>query len=272
MLTKTKEKYNSHIEAQRKALEILYPKNLTIPHRLYKKYLYTPDGIKIAINHHKTEHDEVLIIAHGWFMTKDSKYFADMANALSQSFDIISMDFRGHGKSSGFYTFTSKEPQDLKTVVDYARKQYRKVYLIGFSLGAALVLIHSAQEQNVDKVIAVSAPHSFEKIENHMWKKEAWMSYFEKFELIRLLTVRPSPIIREKIKPIDIVDKIEVPTLFIAGEVDPIVYAWHTQSLFEKANCQKHYELFENGRHAEDLFLQERTRFIDLCKNWLFQI
>lgn len=232
-------------------------------------YLKTSDGIKIAINHYKTGHDEVLIIAHGWFMTKDSKFFFDMSNVLSNNFDVITMDFRGHGKSSGFYTFTSKEPNDLRIVVDYAKKHYKKVYLLGFSLGGALVLIHSAKEKNVDKVIAVSAPHSFIKIENQMWRKEAWMAYFKKFELKRFLSVRPSPIIQQKIKPIDIVDKVEAPTLFIAGDTDPIVHAWHTKSLFDKATCEKHFELFKNCWHAEDLFLQEREKFINVCSKWL---
>lgn len=234
-------------------------------------YLKTQDGVKIALNHYKTGHDEVLIVAHGWFMTKDSKFFFDMSNVLSQSFDVITMDFRGHGKSSGFYTFTSKEPQDLKSVVEYAKKQqYKKIYLIGFSLGGALVLIHSAKEKNVDKVIAVSAPYSFKKIENQMWRKESWIGYLRKFELKRFFSVRPSPIIQKKISPIDVVDKIEVPTLFIAGERDPIVHSWHTKSLFEKANCKKHFELFKNCYHAEDLFLQEREKFLNVCKNWLY--
>lgn len=232
-------------------------------------YLKTSDGIKIALNHYKTGHDEVLIIAHGWFMTKDSKFFFDMSSVLSKNFDVITMDFRGHGKSSGFYTFTSKEPNDLRIVVDYAKKHYKKVYLLGFSLGGALVLIHSAKEKNVDKVIAVSAPHSFNKIENDMWRKEAWMAYFKKFELKRFFSVRPSPIIQQKIKPIDIVDKVEVPTLFIAGDTDPIVHAWHTKSLFDKATCEKQFELFKNCWHAEDLFLQEREKFINICSNWL---
>ena len=232
-------------------------------------FLTTPDNTKIAINHHKTGHKSALIIAHGWFMTKDSKYFHDMANVLSEDFDVISMDFRGHGRSSGAYTFTSKEPQDLKTVVDYAKKQYEKVYLIGFSLGGALVLIHSAVEKNVDKIIAVSAPHSFRKIENHMWRKEAWLQTLKKFEFNRLLSIRPCPIIGKKIRPIDIVDKIDVPTLFIAGELDPTVHAWHSECLFDKACCEKKYELFKNCFHAEDLFLQERQKFINTCKNWL---
>lgn len=232
-------------------------------------FLTTQDGVKIAINHHKTEHDEVLIIAHGWFMTKDSSYFRDMAEVFSKNFDIISMDFRGHGRSSGFYTFTSKETMDLKSVVDYAKKQYSKIYLMGFSLGGALVLIHSAIEKDVDKVIAVSAPHSFIRIENHMWKKEAWSHSLRKFEFVRWITVRPSLIIGKKIRPIDIVGEIEVPTLFMAGEKDVTVRAWHSKSLYRIAKCQKHFELFEDCCHAEDLFYQEREKFVNVCTNWL---
>lgn len=233
-------------------------------------FLKARDGVKIAINHHKTGHDEVLIIAHGWFMTKDSSYFTDMAKVFSKNFDVISMDFRGHGKSSGFYTFTSKETMDLKAVVDYAKKQYSKVYLMGFSLGGALVLIHSAIEKDVDKVIAISAPHSFIKIENQIWRKEAWLQTLRKFELIRWLTVRPSLVIGKKIRPIDIVDKIEVPSLFITGEKDVTVHAWHSEDLYKKAKCEKHFELFEDCCHAEDLFFQERDRFINVCTDWLY--
>lgn len=232
-------------------------------------FLKAADGVKIAINHHRTGHDEVLIIAHGWFMTKDSNCFSDMANVFSKNFDVISMDFRGHGRSSGFYTFTSKEPQDLKVVVDYAKKYYRKIYLMGFSLGGALVLTHGALEKDVDKIIAISAPHSFRKIENHMWKKEAWWHSLRKFELIRWLTVRPSLIIGKKIRPIDIVNKIEVPTLFIAGKQDATVRAWHSLSLYRGAKCKKRFELFESCCHAEDLFFQARSRFIKVCTDWL---
>lgn len=236
-----------------------------------KLHLKTQDGVKIAINHHKTGHDEVLIIAHGWFMTKDSGCFSDMANVFSADFDVISMDFRGHGKSSGFYTFTAKEPMDMEAVVNYAKDHYKRVYLMGFSLGGALVLIHGAFDKKIDKIIAVSAPYSFGRIENDMWRKDAWWHTLKKFELVRWVTVRPSLIIGKKIRPIDIVDKIEAPTLFVAGRRDPIVHAWHSKRLYKSAKCEKKFELFEEGCHAEDLFYQERERFTGVCKSWLQQ-
>src|SRR5574344_1321879 len=80
-----------------------------------EKKLLTKDGTKIAINLFQTGHDEVLIIAPGWFMCKDSDAFEEMSQDFSKDFDVISMDFRGHCKSSGRFTFTSKEPDDLNT-------------------------------------------------------------------------------------------------------------------------------------------------------------
>lgn len=232
-------------------------------------FLKTPDNLKIAINHYKAGHKNVIIMAHGWFMTKDSKAFADMAEVFSEENDVVALDFRGHGKSSGLYTFTAKESIDLKIVVDWAKEQYEKIYLMGFSLGAALVLIHGASEKNVDKIIAISAPCDFDKIENHVWRKEAWLPTLQKFELKRWFSVRPSIMVRKKIKPIEIVDKIEVPTIFVAGEFDPTVHCWHTKELFEKAVCPKRFELFKDCYHAEDLFLQERDKFVRLCKEFL---
>jgi len=232
--------------------------------------LKTKDKIDIAINHYKNGYDEVVIVAPGWCMTKDSNAFCKISEMFATFFDVISFDFRGHGKSGGMYTFTAKELMDIDCVVRFARKnKYKKIYLAGFSLGAAIALIYASKSRFIDKVIAVSAPADFDKIENEMWKKEAWGETFKKFELDRFASIRPYPIPLDKIKPIDIVDKIEVPTLFIAGEKDPTVHPWHTKKLFEKAICYKKYKEYQDGCHAEDLFLHFENDFTNLSIDWL---
>ena len=232
--------------------------------------LQTKDKIDIAINHYENGYDEVVIVAPGWFMTKDSGAFTKVSEFFAKYFDVISFDFRGHGKSGGAYTFTSKELMDTDCVVRYARKcKYKKIYFAGFSLGAAMALIYASKSRFIDKVIAVSAPADFNKIENQMWKKEAWGETFKKFELDRTFSIRPYPIPLCKIKPIDIVHKIKAPTLFIAGEKDPTVHPWHTKELFDKAVCKKQYKEYKNGCHAEDLFLHFEDDFSKLCLDWL---
>ena len=232
--------------------------------------LKTKDRINIAINHYENGHDEVVIVAPGWCMTKDSNAFAGISEMFAKHFDVISFDFRGHGNSGGMYTFTAKELMDMDSVVRFARKNgYKKIYLAGFSLGAAVSLIYTSKSKFINKVIAVSAPTDFDKIENQMWKKEAWGETFKKFELDRFASIRPYPIPLNKIKPIDIVDKIKVPTLFVAGEKDPTVHSWHTKELYEKAVCPKKYKEYQNGCHAEDLFLHFENDFSELCLDWL---
>ncbi len=232
--------------------------------------IQTKDGVKIALNHYKSGFNHVVIIAPGWFMTKDSKSFKEMSEIFSKYSDVITIDFRGHGKSGGFYTFTSEEVNDMEAVIKYAHELYTKIYLMGFSLGGALTLIAGANNELIKKIVAVSAPSCFEKIENKVWKKEAWIPTMQKCELKRWFSIRPGFLNKKKIKPIDIVEDIKCPTLFIAGEKDPTVCCWHTKALYDKAVCQKKYELFKDCSHAEDLFLQDKEKFIKLCCEWLF--
>lgn len=236
---------------------------------MQEKILHTSDKIKIAINHYDKGNDKVLIIIPGWFMTKDSNAFLKISKAFAQEMDVICLDCRGHGKSSGFYTFTAKETNDIKSVVEFAKSKYKKVYLAGFSLGGALALIHGGISQDVDKIIAISAPSSFIKIENQMWHYNAWFPTIKKFEFARWISIRPSIVPFKKIKPIDIIKNINVPTLFIAGGKDVTVKKWHTEKLFELAVCKKKYVLFENSIHAEDIFLAEEDKFMQTCLAWL---
>lgn len=235
-------------------------------------FLKTEDNIKIAINYINNENESVVIICPGWFMTKDSKAFLKMSNDLSKYFDIITMDFRGHGKSSGFYTFSAKEESDLKTVIDYAKSNnYEQIHLLGFSLGGALVLLQGEKTSNeISKIITVSAPSEFYKIENRMYSPDAWIpTLFHKFDPLRWLTIRAGNPFLKKRKPVDIIQNIKCPTLFIAGEKDPTVLPWHTKKLHDKATCRKAYKLFPITRHAEDIYLDYPEEFIKTCVNWL---
>lgn len=234
-------------------------------------YLKTSDNIDIAINHYAGIGNEVLIIAPGWCMTKDSKVFLQIADTFAKMLDVICFDFRGHGKSRGCFTFTAREDLDLKIVVEYAQKHYKKIYILGFSLGAATSLIYSSKNSNVNKIIAVSPPCDFSKIENKIWKKEAWFQSIKKFELKRFLSIRPYLLPLKKIKPIQIITQINIPILFIAGGKDPTVCAWHTQKLYEKVAKNSLYKFYPKGYHAEDLFLFFRDDFVETCLKWLLE-
>ena len=54
-----------------------------------KIFLKTSDGIRLALNHYKTNHNEVVIVVHGWFMTKDSKAFLNFSEDMSKYYEVL---------------------------------------------------------------------------------------------------------------------------------------------------------------------------------------
>lgn len=235
-------------------------------------FVKTEDNVDIACNHYQKGNDKVIIIAPGWYMCKDTKPFKDLSEDLAKNYDVVTLDFRGHGKSAGNFTFTTEEPMDLKAVINWARQRYSKIGLLGFSLGGALVVIHSAINKDVDVMVAVSPPADLNKIESHFWKPEAFIPTFKKFDIKENRNVRPGNIFLKKINPADVVHDIAIPSLYIAGENDPTVYPWHTELLYKKSTCKKSYVLFENNNHAEDLYIDSRERFLKVCNEWFSQL
>ena len=89
---------------------------------MIKTVVESQDKTKIAINHFRQEsRDAVIIICHGFSMAKDSKPFLGLSEDLFKFYDVITMDQRGHGESEGVFSFSSKEHEDIKAVIDYAK-------------------------------------------------------------------------------------------------------------------------------------------------------
>lgn len=235
-----------------------------------KKIIESYDKTKIAFNHFKQgERDAVIVICHGFWMCKDAKPFLSLSRDFFDYYDVIAMDQRGHGNSGGVFTFSSKEHEDIKSVINYAKKAYKRVYLMGFSLGAASSIVETAGEKNVNGLIVVSAPASFENIENRFLTKEVLMSSIRKFET-HLFKLRPGTISKDKIRPEDVIDRVSpIPLLIIHGEKDPIIFKRHAEILYRKAKEPKRIVIIKEGLHAEDLYIQNPDEFIARCVSWL---
>ena len=239
---------------------------------LKELFVISQEKIKIAVNHYNSQRKYAVIICPGFFMSKDTKPFKEMSEDLFKHFDVITMDFRGHGKSSGSFTFSAREPDDLRTVINYAKGLYDKIGVLGFSLGAATAIIDIAHNKDVHSLIAVSAPADYKKIENRFLHKNSVIPAFKKFKFGVSFDTRMGNMFLKKIKPIDVIGQIKgTSVLLIAGSKDPIVYPWHADELYEKAREPKSIKKFENGLHAEELYLQNKDKFVRICKDWFIQ-
>ncbi|MDD5216587.1 MAG: alpha/beta fold hydrolase [Candidatus Omnitrophica bacterium] len=234
-------------------------------------HIVTEDAHRIAIDHRKTGHPEVVVLAHGFYNNKDAYLFRAMAERLARDFDVVSFDFRGHGQSEGLFSWTSRECLDLKAVVSYARDQgYPRVGVIGFSLGAAIVLIEAGQNRLIDSAMAVSAPCDFWKIDFHFWEKEMLND-------LRLNLgpkgkgkgIRPGNPFLPKVRPIDVVERISpTPVLFVHGAEDWLIKPSHSERLFKAAKEPKEIAVIPGAGHAEKIFDSHPDEFERICVHW----
>ena len=232
------------------------------------RYVMTEDGKRIAFSHIKGGFSKVVIVAHGFYTNKDTVLFRRMADAFSKEYDVIVFDFRGHGKSSDVFTWTALEQKDLRAITAFAKENnYAKIGVIGFSLGAAIALIEASCQKSIDSVIAVSSPADLGSINYHFWEKDMWADLMLNFGIKgRGKGVRPGSPSLQKIRPIDIVNKISpTPVLFIHGEKDWLVELSHSQLLFDGAKDPKALTIIKDGGHAERIFDVFPEQFMKIC-------
>lgn len=230
-------------------------------------FVKNSSGISIAIRHSGVSKEKVIIVAPGFFQSKDTKTFQEMQKDIEKFFGVISMDFRGHGKSGGWFSFSALEKEDLKAVIDYARLHHKKVGVLGFSYGGCIAMITAVEFHNIDSLICVSAPLADDEVEFRWWRIESIRLALRGFE--RGAGVRPGYPYFKKIRPIDIVDQISpAPIFFIHGAKDPTVDVRHSSALYEKAKEPKAIKLFEKGSHAEEIYRKFPNEFIETVTDW----
>ncbi len=233
--------------------------------------LITVDHQKISFQHFKNGCLAVIIIAHGYYNSKQCVVLQQLAQVLGAEYDIFMFDFRGHGKSSGLFTWTSREGNDLQAVLDFVVPQYSKKGLIAFSTGASISINVLANYKRVDSFICVSAPSDMSKIDYWVldidWKGDAVYTLLSP-KGRKGKGVRPGPFWLAKERPIDNVSKITIPIMFIHGSRDWVIKPWHSEALFQKAGGMKKIISIKNGPHAEYLMRDYPEQFVAEVKKW----
>lgn len=233
----------------------------------------TEDHHKIAVRHLKRGDDVAIILAHGFFNNKDTYLFKSIAEMLHKKYDVFAFDFRGHGRSTGLFSWTAYEPQDLRAVVSLVKEHgYKKIGIIGFSLGAATTLIEMSQNPvpEIKSIVAVSSPSDFWKIDFRFWEPE--MLNDLKLNLGpkgKGKGVLPGNPFLPKVKPVDAVMQIsDTPILFIHGSNDWLIKPKHSENLFNAAKAKAELKIMKGAGHAEKIFDVYPCEFETICLGW----
>lgn len=231
--------------------------------------LTTSDHEGIAYDHYNAGHEKIIVIAHGFFNSKDAVLIKQLKDYLIDTYDVFIFDFRGHGKSTGLFTWTSKEHIDLETVMAYVKERYDKIGVIGFSYGAAVSIQVIVEHDGVKSLVAISTPYDSMKIDYHFWRLDIENDiFFNLGDGGKNKGIRPGPFWLKKEKPIDNVAKIQIPILYIHGEKDWVIKPWHSQALYDKTQSKKRLVIIKNGPHAEYLTRDYFEKFITEVKTW----
>jgi peptide-methionine (R)-S-oxide reductase len=228
------------------------------------------DGVRLSVDRYGDgARGAALILCHGFFKSKETPTFRRLSRALAERVDVVAMDFRGHGRSSGLFTFSARESADLEAVLEWARGRYARLGVLGFSLGGAIAInTVSRRPETIRSLIAVSSPAAFEDIEFKWWTPEAIRCGIEGLE--PGAGCRPGSLFLAKARPIESVRRLAgIPTLFIHGTRDATVGVEHSRRLYAAASEPKRLEIIDGGSHAEALFRRDPQRFLGLVEAWI---
>jgi hypothetical protein len=219
-------------------------------------FLETKDKVKIAFRHYKARHEKAVVIAHGFFNSKDAVVLQKLKDDLILHYDVFMFDFRGHGESAGNFSWTSKEEYDIDAVFEYLKVSYKKIGYIGFSLGGSIAINYFSKNPLADSLICISSPSDLSKVDYRLFEpaaaKDVMYALFQK-DGKKGKGIMPGPFWLKKRKPSTTVKKLTVPVSFITGDGDWLVKPWHSKTMFDKTKSEKELILLKTSAHAEYL-------------------
>lgn len=237
-----------------------------VPHERFA--VLTEDGETIRGVHLKRDQDTVVIYAHGFMSSKNLKAVPGFVEALSERFDTVAFDFRGHGESTGHCTFTDREVLDLEAVIRRFRPAYDHVILMGSSMGGATTIRYAGLYGGVDGVVTVGAFADYTRFLNPMTQRSLYLAFNHPVgpmytRVMRNTRIGPLPLVNHQ--PLDVVGRIDPPILFIHGEWDLLIHPNEARLLHDHARDPKEIRIVPRAGHDMSI-LNRRTR--DLIYAW----
>jgi pimeloyl-ACP methyl ester carboxylesterase len=188
---------------------------------------------------HAAESTIGCVVAHGFTGSSARPAVQRICRQLVEDcgFDVLSPDFRGHGRSGGATTVGDLETRDLAAAVDWLRARgHRTVVVIGFSMGGSVVLRYAGSAENdADAVVAVSSPGMwFERGTRPMRRVHFVLENAIGRALVRVtkgVRVAGSQWEVIPLEPHEAAGEITVPLLLVHGEDDAYFPPRHIEAL-----------------------------------------
>lgn len=187
--------------------------------------LTTEDGIRLEGWWVDRGSDRTVVLLHGYTVSRWAFYIRKMMEYLSgEDYNILTFDFRAHGRSEGRYTtFGYSEILDFRAALDWLRKEVpersRTVGVVGYSMGG-VVAIRALAEELAAAGVADSPPVLTDR------SAARGLRYFAGLPSIFYPLVRFFARLLTGAETVDVIAlarNIRRPLLLIVGREDPLV-------------------------------------------------
>lgn len=250
------------------ALATLYVHRLKVPNlttpqsellRAYEEVEFqTADGLTIRgwfIPCRQRDSQRTLLFCHGLGANRPNFLpFVRVGDGLNAH--VLMFDFRGHGESDGHtVTFGHAERRDVLAAVDYLRRQRpeqcRELFGMGVSMGTSALIAAAAEvEPPFDGLILDSAFASATELTEHI------LRLFPPVLRPGLATIGIPLASLEAgcwlpdVRPIEQIDQVRTPLLFVHSDNDTLIPVDHGQRLFARARPPKEIVITRNTGHG----------------------
>lgn len=221
-----------------------------------ERWIESKNGYSLkAIFVEPLETNNYVVICHGVTENKiNSLRFVRMFERLG--FNSVVYDHRRHGDSGGKTTsFGFYEKIDLQSIVETVRERAGKDAVLGIhgeSMGAATTLLYGGSIiDDADFYISDCSFSDFEQQVYHIMTQTTPLRSTLAIRFANLFLKLRDGYTLNLVSPIDVIDKIEKPVLFIHSLQDDFILPNMTEDLYEKKQGPKTLKLFDVGEHAK---------------------
>jgi len=182
-------------------------------------------------------------------------------------------NFRGTGGSGGNFDILGWT-RDLGAALDYlwtlAEVDRGRLFLLGFSGGAAVSVCVAAQDERVSSVAACACPAEFGSFLSEPGQPQSTIEHFREIGIIRDKSFPPSMGAWlddfKSVSPISYVARISPrPLLLVHGDRDETVDVSHARKLYAQAGETKQLAIIEGAGHG----LRQDERAMAITIGWL---
>jgi pimeloyl-ACP methyl ester carboxylesterase len=138
----------------------------------------TADGIRLSGLHYDTgRRDLATVVAHGFTGSSRTPSVQRIARGIADSgTSVLSLDFRGHGRSGGACTAGDLEIHDVAAAVAWLRAAgYERIAVLGWSMGGSAVLRYAGLGGDADAIVSVSSPGTWYERGTRSMRLVHWM-------------------------------------------------------------------------------------------------